>query len=155
MYIKGPQVMKGYWPRPGSGLVDGWLPTGDIVRMDEDGYFYIVDRIKDMVNVSGNKVYTSVIDEILHRHPAVAVAATIGIPDPERPGSERVKAIIQLKEGYLGTVSARDIINFCKEHCPPYAPRSITFRKALPLTATQKVFKRKLGRELRKLSGKH
>jgi long-chain acyl-CoA synthetase len=145
MYIKGPQVMKGYWPEAGSGLVDGWLPTGDIARMDEDGYFYIVDRIKDMANVSGYKVYTSVIDDILHQHPAVAMAAAIGVPDPQREGSERIKAFVVLKKEHCGQVSAAEIIEFCRDKCTSYAlPRQVEFRDSLPFTVTEKIFKRQL-----------
>jgi len=145
IYLKGPQVMKGFWPAPGSGLIDGWLPTGDIARMDEDGYFYIVDRIKDMVNISGYKVYTTVIDDILFQHPAVAMAVAIGIPDPERLGSERIKAFITLKEDYKGKVTAEDIIEHCRDRCPPYAvPKFIEFREDLYLTVTEKLFKKAL-----------
>lgn len=148
LHIKGPQVMKGYWPTPGSGLVDGWLATGDIARMDEDGYFYIVDRIKDMANISGYKVYTEVIDEILFAHPAVSMAAAVGIPDPERPGSERIKAFIRLKEGYKGKVTVDEIIQHCKDKVPPYAvPKFVEFREDLPLTVTEKLFKRALREE--------
>lgn len=148
MYIKGPQVMKGYWPRPGSGLIKGWLPTGDIARMDGDGYFYLEDRIKDMINVSGYKVYPSVIEDVLYQHPAVSLAVVIGVPDPERGGSERVKAFVQLKGGFESRVTAADIINFCKERCPPYAvPTFVEFKNDIPLTATQKPFKRKLREE--------
>lgn len=154
LYIKGPQVMKGYWPDEGSGLVDGWLPTGDIARMDEDGYFYIVDRIKDMANISGYKVYTSTIDDILHQHPAVAIAAAIGVPDPEREGSERIKAFIVLKEEYRGKVTSDEIIDFCREKCASYAvPRNVEFRDHLPYTVTEKIFKKQLREEeIEKLS---
>lgn len=145
MYLKGPQVMKGYWPTPGSGLIDGWLPTGDIARMDEDGFFYLEGRIKDMVNISGYKVYPSVIEDILYQHPAVFLAAVIGIPDLKRDGSERIKAFIQLKEEYKGKINAAEIISFCKNQCPPYAvPKFVEFCEDIPLTATQKPFKRKL-----------
>lgn len=148
MYIKGPQVMKGYWPEPGSGLVDGWLPTGDIARMDEDGYFYLVDRIKDMANISGYKVYTSNIDDIFHQHPAVSMAAAIGVPDPERPGSERIKVFIVLKEEFRGKVTEDELIEFCRDKCASYAvPRQIEFRDSLPLTVTEKIFKRQLREE--------
>lgn len=148
MHIKGPQVMKGYWPTPGNGLVDGWLPTGDIVKMDADGYCQVVDRVKDMANVSGLKVYTNIIDNILYKHPAVASAATIGIPDPERAGSERIKAFIKLREGYEGKVTADDIIEHCKKELPPYSiPKSIEFRDNLPMTLTEKLFKRQLKEE--------
>ena len=148
LYIRGPQIMKGYWPTPGKGLKDGWLATGDIGKMDEDGYFYIVDRIKDMVNVSGMKVYSRVVDDVLYEHPAVSLAGVIGIPDPERPGSERVKAFITLKDEYEGKVTAEDIIKYCSQKLPPYAvPKLVEFRKDLPLTLAMKIFKRKLKEE--------
>ena len=148
MYIKGPQVMKGYWPNPGDGLIDGWLPTGDIVKMDEDGYFYIVDRIKDMANVSGFKVYTSSIDDILHQHPAVSMAAAIGVPDPEREGSERIKAFVVLRDEYKGKVTEEELTQFCRDKCASYAvPRQVEFRDSLPFTVTEKIFKRQLREE--------
>jgi long-chain acyl-CoA synthetase len=149
IWIRGPQVMKGYWPTPGNGLTDdGWLRMGDIGRMDEDGYFYIEDRIKDMINVSGNKVYSRVIDDVLHEHPAVSVAGVIGIPDPERPGSERVKAFITLHKEFEGKVTEQDIINYLKDKVKPYAvPKYVEFRSDLPLTLAMKLFKRKLRTE--------
>ena len=149
MIIRGPQVMKGYWPNPGDGLKDGWLYTGDVCKMDEDGYFYVVDRTKDMINVSGLKVYGRVVDDILFEYPAVSKAATIGIPDPERPGSERVKIFISLKEGYEPSKELeQDIIRYCREKLPPYAvPKFVEFRQDLPLTVTEKIFKRKLREE--------
>ena len=146
IWVRGPQVMKGYWPTPDKGLnEDGWLPMGDIAEMDDDGYFYIVDRIKDMINVSGNKVYSRVLDDILHEHPAVSVAGVIGVPDPERPGSERVKAFISLKPEYEGKVSEGDFIEYLRDKVKPYAvPKYVEFRKDLPLTMVMKLFKRKL-----------
>lgn len=148
LYVKGPQVMIGYWPEVGKGLVDGWLPTGDVVKMDDDGYFYITDRIKDMANISGYKVYTRLVDDILYEHPAVGDGVAIGIPDPERPGSERIKAFVRLKKEYQGQVTAEDIIDHCRTKLPPYAvPRFIEFREELPLTVTLKLFKRKLREE--------
>lgn len=147
--VRGPQVMKGYWPEPGSGLTeDGWLRTGDIAFMDEDGYFHMSDRTKDMVNVSGMKVYTTTVDEVLFRHPAVHMAAAFGVPDPEIPGSERVMASIQLKAGYEGKVTEEEIRAFCKEHLAPYAvPKYVEFRRDMPLTVTEKVFKKVLREE--------
>ncbi len=148
MWIKGPQVMKGYWPDKGAGLVDGWLPTGDVARMDEDGYFFIVDRIKDMINVSGNKVYSLVIDDLLYQHPGVEMAGVVGIPDPDRQGSERVKAFIKLAPGRDSEKVSEELIALCKEKLPPYAvPKSVEFRDELPLTVTEKIFKRKLREE--------
>ena len=147
--LRGPQVMKGYWPEPGSGLTeDGWLHSGDIGVMDEDGYFQVVDRTKDMVNISGLKVYTTEVDEVLFKHPGVLMAAAFGVPDPEIPGSERVMAVIQLKDAYKEKVTAEEIRGFCKEHLAPYAvPRYVEFRDDIPLTVTEKVFKKVLREE--------
>lgn len=149
IWVKGPQLMKGYWPDAGSGLEDGgWLKTGDLGKMDDDGYFHVVDRIKDMINVSGMKVYSIEVDEVLFRHPEVEGAVTIGIPDPERPGSERIKAFIRLRENSKGKVSEQGIIDYCKENLAAYAvPKTIEFRDDLPLTVTEKIFKRALREE--------
>jgi long-chain acyl-CoA synthetase len=148
LWVRGPQTMIGYWPEVGKGLVDGWLPTGDVVKMEEDGYFYITDRIKDMANISGLKVYTRLVDDALYEHPAVGDAVAIGIPDPERPGSERIKAFIRLKEEFRGRVTAEEIMAHCKEKLPAYAvPKFIEFRDELPLTVTLKLFKRQLREE--------
>ncbi|MHA2211528.1 MAG: AMP-binding protein, partial [Candidatus Thorarchaeota archaeon] len=101
--IRGPQIMKGYWNKPDATadqIRDGWLMTGDIGKMDEEGYFYIVDRKKDMIIVSGFKVYPRELEDVLFEHEAVENAAVIGLPDPSIPGSERVKAFIMLKDGY-------------------------------------------------------
>jgi long-chain acyl-CoA synthetase len=141
--------MKGYWPTPGKGLKEGgWLPMGDVVEVDSDGYFKVVDRIKDMINVSGNKVYSRVIDDILHEHDAIEIAGVIGVPDPERPGSERVKAFIQLKHEYKDKVTEQDIIDFLKGRVKPYAiPKYVEFRDELPRTIVMKLFKKKLREE--------
>ena len=151
IYSRGPQVMKGYWPTPGSGLKDGWLCTNDVARMDEDGYFFIEDRTKDMINVSGFKVYSTELDEELFKHPLVAVAAAVGIPDPKMPGSERVKIYIKPKPGYEGKLTAEDIIKFCRERLPAYAapkdPSYVEFRDEFPLTVTEKLFKNALRQE--------
>jgi long-chain acyl-CoA synthetase len=146
--IRGPQTMKGYWPTPGGGLNDGWLHTGDIGRMDENGYFVLEDRIKDMANISGLKVYTTEVDEVLFKYPGVAMAAAVGIPDPERPGSERIKAFIKPREEYRGKLTAEEIIAYAKENLPPTAvPRYVEFRDEMPLTVTEKIFKRALREE--------
>ena len=149
IWVKGPQLMKGYWPDAGSGLEQGgWLRTGDLGKMDDDGYFHVVDRIKDMINVSGMKVYSIEVDEVLFRHPEVEGAVTIGIPDPERPGSERIKAFIRLRDNSKGKVKEQEMIDYCKENLAPYAvPRTIEFRDNLPLTVTEKIFKRALREE--------
>jgi long-chain acyl-CoA synthetase len=148
--VRGPQIMKGYWPEPGSGLdADGWLHTGDIGVMDDDGYFQLIDRSKDMVNISGLKVYTTQVDDVLYKHPAVLAAAAFGVPDPDRPGSERVMAAIQLKDEYRDQVTPDGIREFCRKHMAPYAvPKYIVFRDEMPLTVTEKIFKRALRDEV-------
>jgi long-chain acyl-CoA synthetase len=148
--VRGPQIMKGYWPEAGSGLHgEGWLHTGDIGVMDPDGYFQLVDRSKDMVNVSGLKVYTTHVDDVLHRHPAVLAAAAFGVPDPNRPGSERVVAAVQLKDGYEGEVTPGEIQAFCRQHLAPYeVPKQVLFRGEMPLTVSEKIFKRALRDEV-------
>ncbi|MFB0559894.1 MAG: AMP-binding protein [Candidatus Lokiarchaeia archaeon] len=146
----GPQVFyKGYWKKPEetkNALKDGWYYTGDIGYMDEDGYFYIVDRKKDIINVSGYKVASREVDDVLFEHPAVNMPATIGIPDSERPGSEIVKAYVTLNEGYEGSPElAEEIRQFLKKSLAPYkVPKMIEFREELPLSATGKVLKREL-----------
>jgi len=149
LWLRGPQMMKGYWPETGSGLEEGgWLRTGDLCKMDENGYFYVLDRIKDMINISGMKVYSIEIDDLLFKHPAVVGAVTIGIPDPKRPGSERIKAFIKLNDNYKGKVKPQEIIDYCRERLAAYAvPKHIEFRDNLPLTATEKLFKRALREE--------
>jgi long-chain acyl-CoA synthetase len=148
--LRGPQVMKGYWPEEGSGLTkNGWLHTGDIAVMDEDGYLQLVDRIKDMINISGMKVYTTHVDDVLFAHPAVLMAAAFGVPDPKIPGSERVMAVVQLNDVNSGKVTEAELIAYCKEVLPPYAvPMAIEFREELPLTVTEKVFKKVLREEM-------
>lgn len=144
--VKGPQIMKGYWPGNGAGLTeDGWLSTGDIAFMDEDGYFHMTDRTKDMVNISGNKVYTTQVDEVLYNHPAVLMAASFGVPDLNNPGSERVMAVIQLKPQYEEHATIEEFQDFCSKHLTSYArPKYIEFRNKIPLTVTEKIFKKKL-----------
>ena len=146
VWIRGPQVMKGYWPEPGSGLEsDRWLRTGDLGRMDEDGYFHVVDRIKDMINVSGLKVYSIEVDEALFKHPKVAGVVTIGVPVPNKPGVERVKAFVTLTEGEEAPGIEKKLIDFAKELLPAYAvPEVIEVIDEIPLTVTEKVFKRNL-----------
>ncbi len=147
--IRGPQVMQGYWNKPeetAKQIIDGWLHTGDIGKMDEDGYFYIVDRKKDMVNVSGFKVYPREVEDVLFEHESIEKAAVIGIPDPKLPGSEKVKAYIVLKEGYKESEELlNELKEFCRQHLAPYKiPKSIEFRKELPETFVGKILRRDL-----------
>lgn len=152
LVIRGPQVMQGYWKKPEEtsyALRDGWLYTGDIAKMDEDGYFYIVDRKKDMINVSGLKVWPREVEEVLYEHPAVKETGVIGIADPYR--GETVKAFIVLKETLEGETTADEIIQFCKEKMASFkAPTQVEFVKELPKTAIGKVLRRVLKEEGRK-----
>lgn len=142
--VRGPQVMKGYWNKPEeTALVirDGWLLTGDLAKMDGDGYFAIVDRKKDMILCSGYNVYPREVEEVLFMHPAVAEAAAIGIPDPYR--GETVKAFVVLKSGAVAT--AEEIIAFCKERLAPFkVPKVVEFTKDLPKSIIGKVLRREL-----------
>lgn len=152
---RGPQVFTiGYHNRPeenANTLRDGWIYTGDICVMDEDGYFYIVDRLKDMVNVSGFKVFTRQLDDVLMEHPDIDMAATVGLPNPERPGSEIVATAIVLKPGIEKSEAMREnILGYLKERVAPYKmPKRLEFMDSLPLSAVGKVLKREL-RELMK-----
>lgn len=154
MLLKGPQRMIGYWPEEGKGFdEEGYIHTGDVVKVDERGYFYIVDRTKDMIIVSGYKVYSRELDDMLYDHPAVAMAATIGVPDPDRPGSERVKVFIQPKPDYKDKVSEQEIISYLQQKVAKYAvPKQVIFLDEMPLTEVQKVNKKYLReRELQEM----
>ncbi|MFX1272992.1 MAG: AMP-binding protein, partial [Promethearchaeota archaeon] len=149
LLIRGPQVMKGYWNKPdatANQIKDGWLMTGDIGHMDEEGYFFIVDRKKDMINVSGFKVYPREVEDVLFEHEAVENAAVIGLPDPNTPGSDWVKAFIMLKDGYKESEELlAEIREFCRANVSPYkVPKEIEVRKELPETLVGKVLRKDL-----------
>jgi long-chain acyl-CoA synthetase len=151
LIIQGPQVMKGYWRQPTEtanmlrehpSLGPGpWLHSGDIARMDEEGYFQIVDRKKDMIICGGFNVYPRDIEDVLYQHPAVHLVGVAGIPDEYR--GETVKAFVVLKEGM--TATEEEIIAFCREHLAKYkVPTSVEFRPELPLSALGTVLRREL-----------
>jgi len=146
----GPTAMLGYWPNVGDGLdEDGMIHTGDIIKMDEWGQIYIQDRTKDMINISGYKVYSIELEDLLYAYPGVNEAAVIGVPDPERPGQERVKAFVVPRPEYIKKIKEEDIIQYLREKVPPYAvPKFVEIRdEELPKTPTEKIFKRKLREE--------
>jgi long-chain acyl-CoA synthetase len=153
--VKGPQVMKGYYAKPEeTALVfdeNGWFHTGDVAIQDEDGYLRIVDRTKDMIIVSGFKVFSKRVEEVLSEHPAIEMVALIGIPNPDRPGSELVKALVTVMPGYdVGSEDElrADILKMAKEKLTPYeVPKVIEIREELPLTAVGKVDKKVLRKE--------
>jgi long-chain acyl-CoA synthetase len=144
LIIAGPQCMKGYWNMPEeteNTLRDGWIYTGDLATVDEDGYFYIVGRKKDMIVASGYNVYPDEIDQVLFRHPKVFEAATIGVPDAKR--GETVKSFIVLNPGETATED--DIREYCKKELAAYkVPKLIEFRDELPKSAIQKILRRQL-----------
>lgn len=155
MCLKGPQRMLGYWPETGSGFdEEGYVHTGDVVRVDKNGYFYVVDRTKDMANVSGFKVYTRELDDIIYTHPATGMVAAIGVPDIERPGSERIALFIQLRPEYKGKVSTKDFIEYLKGKVAKYAvPKYVRFVEEMPLTEVQKVDKQLLRENANRILG--
>ena len=147
LLIKGPQVMKGYWGRPeatAETITDGWLHTGDIAKMDTEGYFYIVDRMKDMIISGGYNVYPRDIEEVFFEHPKVLEATAIGVPHPKR--GEQVKVFVVLNEGEKAT--QEELIEYCKGKLATYKlPTMIEFRDELPKTNVGKVLKKDLRAE--------
>jgi long-chain acyl-CoA synthetase len=142
--IRGPQVMKGYWQRPDeTALVfteDGFLRTGDMAKIDEKGFIYIIDRTKDMINVSGFNVYPNEIESVIASHPGVVEAGVVGIPDEQ--SGETVKAVVVKKDPNL---TEDDVIAFCREQMTPYkVPRQIEFRDELPKSVVGKILRREL-----------
>jgi long-chain acyl-CoA synthetase len=147
LLVRGPQVMKGYWGREDetrSVLRDGWLHTGDIAVMDEDGFFRIVDRKKEMIKSAGENVYPRNVEEVLYLHPAVSDAAVIGVPDPR--AGEKVKAFVMLRAGASAT--AGDLITFCRSRLSrAQIPREVEFRTSLPRNQMGKLLRRLLADE--------
>lgn len=145
--IKGPQVMKGYWNKEEETMAtfrDGWLLTGDLAYMDEDGYFYIVDRKKDMIIAGGYNIYPREIEEVLYENEKIQEAVVVGVPDPYR--GETVKAFIALKEGVSCTEEEIDL--FVRKYLAAYkVPRIYEFRNELPKTAVGKILRRALVEE--------
>jgi long-chain acyl-CoA synthetase len=140
--IKGPQVMKGYWKMPeetAKTIRDGWLFTGDIARMDEDGYFHILDIKKDMIIAGGFNIYPKDIDQVLAEYPKIAEAVAVGIPDRYR--GETVKAYVVLRPGE--TATEEEILNFCRQNLAKYKiPTRVEFRDTLPKTPSGKILRR-------------
>ncbi len=145
--LRTPTMMLGYYNRPeetAKTIVDGWLFTGDIGYMDEDGYFYITDRKKDLIIVGGFNVFPREIDELIYKHPKVQEGITVGIPDPYK--GERIKVYIVLKEGV--TATEEEFKQYFREHLTPYkVPSEIEFRSSLPKSAIGKILRRKLREE--------
>ena len=142
--VRGPQVMKGYWQRPEETAKvidqDGWLHTGDMAKMDEKGFFYIVDRKKDMILVSGFNVYPNEIEDVIATHPGVLEVAAVGVPDDK--SGEAVKVVIVKKDPSLGV---EDIKAHCRANLTGYKqPKFVEFRKELPKSNVGKILRREL-----------
>ena len=148
LVVRGPQMMRGYWQMPEetkTALRDGWLFTGDIAVMDEDGYVFVVDRKKDMIIAGGYNIYPREIDEVLYEHPGILDAVAVGVPDPYR--GETVKAFVVPRPGE--SLTEAEVIRFCRERLAAYkVPRSVVFRESLPKTIIGKVLRKELRREI-------
>lgn len=153
LLVKGPQVMRGYWNMPeetANTLRGGWLHTGDIVRMEDDGYLYVVDRKKEVINAAGFKVYPREVEEVLYEHPEVVEGVAVGVLDEYR--GETVKAFVVKKEG--SALTEEELISYCKENLAPYkVPKLVEFRDELPKSGVGKLLKRVLVEEERKKAG--
>src|SRR4051794_32156110 len=154
--VRGPQVMKGYWRNPQAterAFRDGWFLTGDIGQVDEEGYFRIEERKKDMLKVSGFSVFPAEVEAIMYRHPAIAEGGVVGVPDPYR--GEDPLAFVVLKPDSKASVTEEQIAEWCRTNMSVYkAPRQVRFVEALPKTATGKVLKRVLREQAAALKGK-
>jgi len=154
MLLSGPNIMQGYWNRPDDTrdtIVQSngrtWLRTGDLVRMDEDGYFFFYDRMKDMIKYKGYSVFAREIEEVLHQHPQIKAAGVLGVPDPD--AGQLIKAIIVLHTEARGKVSEEEIVQYCKQNLAHYkVPKIVEFRGELPKTDVGKVSRRELREEL-------
>jgi long-chain acyl-CoA synthetase len=148
---KGPQVMTGYYNKPEEtkNAIDknGYMHTGDVAIMDKEGYMRIVDRTKDMIIVGGYKVFSVKVEDVMSEHPAIDMVGIVGLENPDRPGSETVKAFVQLVPGYSGDREAlkKDILDFAKKKLAPYeVPKTVEFMDELPLTPVGKLDKKVL-----------
>ncbi|MCJ7593441.1 MAG: AMP-binding protein [Desulfobacterales bacterium] len=153
LVVRGPQVMKGYWNRPeGTGqsfaeiMGEKWLRTGDLARIDDEGYFYFYDRKRDLIKYQGHSIFAREIEEVLKTHPKVKEAAVIGAPDPE--AGEKIKAVIVLQTDARGKLSEEEIGQYCRQKLDDYKiPQIVEFRRELPRTDVGKVSRRELREE--------
>ncbi|HSE95395.1 MAG TPA: AMP-binding protein [Methylomirabilota bacterium] len=152
--VRGPQVMQGYWRNPAATaevLRDGWLSTGDIGHVDEEGYFVLEERKKDLIKASGYSVFPAEVEALMYRHPAVAEVGVVGAPDPYR--GEDVVAFVVLRSEARGRLTEEELIAWCRAEMAVYkAPRRVRFVDALPKTASGKILKRALRAQITSLS---
>jgi acyl-CoA synthetase (AMP-forming)/AMP-acid ligase II len=151
LLVRGPMVTLGYWNKPeetAEVLQDGWLFTGDLARMDEDGFFYIVGRKKDLIKASGYSVFPAEVEALMYEHPAVEEVAVIGVPDPYR--GENIKAFVRLRPENEGKISEAEIVSWARAKMAAYKyPRVVEFVEDFPKTGSGKILKRVL-REMEK-----
>ena len=144
--VKGPMVIPGYWDKPEEtayAIRNGWLYTGDVGKMDENGWFYVVDRKKDLIIVSGYKVWPRDVEDVLYQHPAIKEAAVVGVPDSYR--GETVKAFVAIKDHFRDKVTSEELIEFCKKRMAAYKyPRIVEIVSEIPKTITGKFLRRVL-----------
>jgi len=153
LVVRGPQIAKGYWKKPEETkkmfiTLDGqtWLRTGDLARMDEDGYFFFYDRKRDMIKYKGLAVFAREVEEVLKAHPQIKEAGVIGVPDPEV--GEKVKAIVVLESDARGKISEEEIMKYCAQQMAHYkCPKIVEFRGEVPKTDVGKVSRRELREE--------
>lgn len=149
--VKGPQVMREYWRNPqatAEAFHEGWFRTGDIGRVDEEGYFTIEERKKDMIKASGYSVFPAEVEAIMYRHPAIAEVGVVGVPDPYR--GEDVVASVVLNPDFRGKVTAEELVAWCRAEMAVYkAPRHVRFVEGLPKTGSGKILKRALRDEVK------
>jgi long-chain acyl-CoA synthetase len=154
LILHGPNIMQGYWRRPEGTQetlieLDGkkWLRTGDIVRMDEEGYFHFFDRKRDLIKYKGYSVFARHVEEVLYQHPQIKAAGVVGVPDPK--AGHLIKAYVVLQSEARGRVSEEEIAEFCRKNLAHYkVPKIIEFRGELPKTDVGKVSRRELREEL-------
>jgi len=153
MILSGPNIMQAYWKREEETRqslidIDGekWLRTGDLVSMDEEGYFYFFDRKRDLIKYKGYSVFARHVEEVLFQHPQIKAAGVVGVPDPKV--GNLIKAYVVLESEARGKISEEEIIAFCKENLAHYkVPKIIEFRGELPKTDVGKVSRRELREE--------
>jgi long-chain acyl-CoA synthetase len=153
LILHGPNIMQGYWKRPETNAesfveIDGkqWLRTGDLVRMDEEGYFYFFDRKRDLIKYKGYSVFARHVEEVLYKHPQIKAAGVVGVPDPAV--GQQIKAYVVLQSEARGKISEEEIIEFCRQNLAHYkVPKIIEFRGELPKTDVGKISRRELREE--------
>jgi long-chain acyl-CoA synthetase len=154
LWVRGPQVMRGYWNRPDETAKalapDGWLRTGDVAVMEDDGFIRIVDRKKDLIIVSGFKIFPNEVEAVVSEHPAVLEGGCIGVPDVR--SGEAVKIFVVLRDGH--SITAEELREHCRLHLTAYKiPKHVEFRASLPKTNVGKILRRELAREEAETSG--